>query len=143
MRDSMDIVHTKASQNVVAKARAHRGLWSLPPILIAMLALSGCATTYRPKVTGLEPFAFTPTPEQCAQLRKERRTYRATERTSVWVGGSGALVATAFAAIPALRDEAAVQGASAAVALAAGAVAIFSGSQVESLDGEIHEGQCR
>lgn len=110
--------------------------------LLILALLSGCATTYRPKVTGPEPLVFTLTPEQCERLRKERRDYRATERTATWVSGSGALVTTAFLAIPALRGEHAVQGASAGVALLSGAVAIFTGSQVESLEEEIALGMC-
>lgn len=111
-------------------------------VLALSLCLSGCAATYKPKMTGPLPLVFTLTPEQCERLRKEKRDYRATERTATWVSGSGALVTTAFLAIPALRGEHAVQGASAGVALLTGAVAIFTGSQVESLEGEIDLGMC-
>jgi hypothetical protein len=110
--------------------------------LLVLALLSGCATSYKPKVTGPLPFVFRLTPEQCDRLRKEKRDYRATERTATWVSGSGALVTTAFLAIPALRGEHAGQGASAGVALLSGAVAIFTGSQVESLEEEIDLGSC-
>lgn len=108
---------------------------------LAILTLSGCATTYRP-APAPAPFEFTLTLEQCAQLRKERRDYRAVEQTASYVSGAGALVATALLAVPALRDAQAAQGASAGVALVAGGVNVFSGSQVNSLDDEIGMG-CR
>jgi hypothetical protein len=111
-----------------------------------ILSLSGCATSFRPKETpspALSPFAFTLTPEQCERLRAERRNYRAVERTSSYVSGAGALVTTTLLAIPALRDEQAVQGAAAGVGLLAGGVMVFSGTQVDDLAKEIEDGGCR
>lgn len=110
-------------------------------ICLMLLSLSsGCATTYRPKVTGLEPFAFTPTPEQCAQLLKERRIYRATEKTATYVSTAGALLSVLFLG---LVNEKAAPAASAGATLVASGVSVFAGSQVESLDEEIQLGQCR
>jgi hypothetical protein len=139
---SLAAIIWKESRIAVGRWRHRRTAVPRKIVLALTLCLSGCATTYRPKVTGPEPLVFTPTPEQCERLRKERRDYRATERTATWVSGSGALVTTAFLAVPALRGEHAVQGASAGVALLSGAVAIFTGSQVESLEEEIDLGMC-
>lgn len=127
----------------VARARegkrwmALKNLWRLA--LVVMFA-SGCATTYRPNVTGPEPFAFTPTPEQCAQLLKERRTYRATEKTATYVSGATALLSVLFLG---LVEEKAAPAASAGATLLASGAGVFAGSQVESLDEEIGLGQCR
>lgn len=113
-------------------------MW-LVVLMVAVLA-QGCATTYRPRVTGTEPFVFTPTPEQCAQLLKERRTYRATEKTATYVSTAGALLSMLALG---LFDEKAAPAASAGATLAASSVAVFAGSQVESIDEEIQLGQCR
>lgn len=109
----------------------------LVPVLL--LVLSGCATTYKPKVTGPLPFAFTPTPEQCATLLKERRTYRATEKTATYVSGATALLSVLFLG---LVEEKAVPAASAGATLLASGVSVFADSQVESLEGEIELGSC-
>lgn len=111
------------------------------PVAASLLLLSGCATSFRP-TPALSPFEFTLTSEQCDKLRSERRNYRATEQTASYVSGAGALVATTFLLVPALRDAQAAQGAAAGVALVAGGVNVFSGSQVNSLDEEI-KGWCR
>lgn len=111
-----------------------------------ILALSGCAISFRPKeapAPALTPFTFTLTPAQCDLLKREYRNYRATEKTASYVSGAGALVTTALLAIPALRDEQVAQGAAAGVALAAGGVTVFSGTQVDDLAKEIEEGGCR
>lgn len=105
-------------------------------ILAALVLLSGCATSYKP-APALSAFEFKLTPEQCDKLRSELRDYRAAEQTASYVSGAGALVVTAFLAIPALRDERTAQGAAAGVALVAGGVDVFSGSQVNSLSEEI------
>lgn len=107
--------------------------------LLMLVLLSGCATAYRPKVMGPEAFAFTPTPEQCAQLLKERRTYRATEKTATYVGGATALLSMLFLG---LVEQRAVPAASAAATLMASGVSVFTGSQVESLEEEIDLGSC-
>lgn len=106
------------------------------------LALTACATSYRGAVTGPSAFSFALSPEQCLQLQKERRTYRATQDTSIYVGGAGALVTATLLAIPALRDQQAAQGAAAGVSLAAGAVGAFTASQVSGLDDELAAGEC-
>jgi hypothetical protein len=108
-----------------------------------MLALAagaqGCATSYKPKVTGPLPFAFTPTEEQCAQLLKERRTYRATEKTATYVSTAGALLSVLFLG---LVEEKAAPAASAGATLLASGVSVFAGSQVQSLEEEIELGSC-
>lgn len=108
-------------------------------LVVLGVLFSGCATTYRPKVTGPEPFAFTPTPEQCAQMLKERRTYRATEKTATYVGGATALLSVLFLG---LVEEKAAPAASAGATLLASGVSVFAGSQVESLEEEIDLGSC-
>jgi hypothetical protein len=105
----------------------------------ALLVLSSCATSHRPS-PAVSPFEFALSLEQCDKLKAERRNYRATEQTAAYVSGAGALVTTVFLAIPATRDERAAQGAAAGVALVAGGVNVFSGSQVNSLDDEIRLG---
>lgn len=115
---------------------ALKNLWRLA--LVALFA-SGCATTYRPTVTGPDAFAFTPTPEQCAQLLKERRTYRATEKTATYVSGAGALLSVLFLG---LVQEKAAPAASAGATLLASGVSVFAGSQVESLESELRDGGC-
>jgi hypothetical protein len=107
--------------------------------LLILILLSGCATSYKPKVTGPLPFAFTPTPEQCAQLLKERRTYRATEKTATYVSGATALLSMLFLG---LVEEKAAPAASAGATLLASGVSVFAGSQVESLEAEIDLGSC-
>lgn len=112
-------------------------VWGLS-ILLA-LALTGCATTYRP--TNLQPgvFDLTLTPEQCAQLLKERRTYRATEKTAGSVAGAGALVSVLALGFV---DAKAVPAVASGVSLLAGGTLAFTGSQVESLDEELRDGGC-
>lgn len=107
--------------------------------LLLLLMLSGCATSYTPKVTGPLPFAFTPTPEQCAQLLKERRTYRATEQTATYVSGATALLSVLFLG---LLEERVVPAATSGATLLASGVSVFAGSQVESLEAEIADGGC-
>lgn len=112
----------------------------------ALLSLTGCATSFRPTAPvpsqGLTAFTFQLTPEQCQQLKKERRGYHSTEKASVSVMGAGALVTTLFLAVPALRDEQVVQGASAGVSLLAGSTAAFTNTQVSDLDTELADGGC-
>lgn len=108
-------------------------------VIVLMLALSGCATSYKPKVTGPLPFAFTPSPEQCAQLLKERRTYRATEKTATYVSTATALLSVVFLG---LVEEKAAPAASAGATLLASGVSVFAGSQVQSLEEEIELGSC-
>lgn len=110
----------------------------LAMLLIVVMA-QGCATSYKPKVTGPLPFAFTPTPEQCAQLLKERRTYRATEKTATYVSTAGALLSVLFLG---LVDEKAAPAASAGATLLASGVSVFAGSQVESLEEDVELGSC-
>lgn len=120
--------------------RHRRSAW--PRAVVALLLASmaqGCATSYKPTVTGPLPFAFTPSDEQCAQLLKEKRTYRATEKTATYVSGAGALLSVLFLG---LVEEKAVPAASAGVTLLASGVGVFAGSQVESLDQEIDLGAC-
>jgi hypothetical protein len=107
--------------------------------LILGLLLSGCATSYRTAVTGPTAFSFQLEPLQCAELMKERRGYRAVEQASIFTGGAGALAATLFLG---LLDAKAAPAAAAGVALAAGGVGAFSGSQVSSLDEELAAGGC-
>jgi hypothetical protein len=131
-----DIMHT------ILKERAAGGLHSVPSLkwlLIMSILLAGCATSYTPKVTGPLPFAFTPTPEQCAQLLKERRAYRATEKTATYVSTATALLSVLFLG---LVDEKAAPAASAGATLLASGVSVFAGSQVEGLEAELELGAC-
>lgn len=112
-------------------------MW-LVVLMVAVMA-QGCATSYRPTVTGPLPFAFTPTPEQCAQLLKERRTYRATEKTATYVSTAGALLSVLFLG---LVEEKAAPAASAGATLLASGVSVFAGSQAQSLEEEIELGSC-
>jgi hypothetical protein len=107
--------------------------------LILCLA-TGCATSYRPKVTGPEPFSFALTPEQCAHLTKEKRTYHATQQTASYVSGAGAALTGVFLG---LLDAKVAPAVSAGATLAASGVSVFSGSQVSDLDEEFQQGQCR
>jgi hypothetical protein len=107
--------------------------------LILGLLLSGCATSYRPAVTGPTAFSFQLTPEQCAQMQKERRTYRATGKTSLLVAGSGAVltgVALAF------TDAKVAPAVSTGLTLAASGVGTFVDSQASDLDEELADGGC-
>lgn len=119
----------------------HRRMAVPRTLVVGLIALlfTGCATSYRPKVTGPLPFAFTPTPEQCAQLLKERRTYRATEKTAGYVAGAGALVSVLALGFV---DAKAVPAVASGVSLLAGGTLTFTGSQVESLDEELRDGGC-
>lgn len=78
-------------------------------------------------------------PEQCTQLQKERRTYRATEKTAGYVSGASAVLTGIFLAF---MDAKAAPAASAGVTLAASSVSVFAGSQVTDLDDELANGQC-
>lgn len=112
-------------------------LWLL--VLMVAVMAQGCATSYKPKVTGPLPFAFTPTDAQCAQLLKERRTYRAAEKTATYVSTAGALLSVLFLG---LVDEKAAPAASAGATLLASGVSVFAGSQVQSLEDELDLGSC-
>jgi hypothetical protein len=112
-------------------------LWIV--VLMVAVMTQGCATSYKPKVTGPLPFAFTPTPEQCAHLLKERRTYRATEKTATYVSTATALLSVLFLG---LVEEKAAPAASAGATLLASGASVFAGSQVESLEAEIEMGSC-
>lgn len=112
--------------------------------LLAVCTLAaGCATSYRPRTPtspeGFTAFTFKLSPEQCSQLAKERRTYRAVENTSLYVGGAGALVSV-LALV--LTDSEAAPAVSASVSLAAGASGAFTSSQVSDLDAELADGGC-
>src|SRR6478609_11286654 len=106
-------------------------------LLLLTMLLSACATSYRPKATGAEPFAFVLTPEQCEHLRTEQRDYRAANKASTYVSTSTAAVGAALLLIPALRDERAVQGATAIVGLIVGGTSVFTASQADALAEEI------
>lgn len=114
-------------------------------LIILSLLSSACATSFRPPdapaVTGFSAFAFRLTPEQCAQLKKERRTYRATEKTAAYVAGAGAVLTGIF--IFALKDEEGAQAAGAGATLASTGVSVFTGSQVTDLDEELAAGGCQ
>lgn len=131
--------------NAAAKAAAIHGLMSVPSLkwLLLMGLLTGCATTYRPALSAPGAFTFTLTPEQCATLRTERRAYHATQETALYVASAGALVATAFLAVPSLREEQVVQGLGAGTGLLAGGVGAFTNAQVSSLDEELALGGCQ
>ena len=105
--------------------------------LVALaVASSGCASTMRPDVGATD---FMLTPEQCLALKKERRAYRATEQTSVYIAGAGAVltgIALAF------TSDKAAPAAATSVTLVSGAVGAFTGSQVEGLDSELADGKC-
>jgi hypothetical protein len=107
-------------------------------LMVAVMA-SGCATTYRPTTTGPTAFAFVLTPEQCLVLKRERRTYRATEQTAGYLAGAGALVSVIALGFV---DAKAVPVVASSVGLLAGGTLAFTGSQVESLDAEIELGSC-
>jgi hypothetical protein len=99
----------------------------------------GCASTMRPDPAYEGPFAFGLTPEQCERLKKERRTYRATEKTASYVAGAGALVSVIALGVV---DAKVVPAVASGVSLLAGGTLAFSGSQVESLDSELRDGGC-
>jgi hypothetical protein len=108
-------------------------------VAVLALSLSACATHYLPTNTGPGPFSFALTPEQCAELQKERRTYRATEKTAGYVSGASAALTGIFLAF---LDAKAAPAASAGATLAASSVSVFAGSQVTDLDDELASGQC-
>jgi hypothetical protein len=108
-------------------------------VAVLALSLSACATHYLPTNPGPGPFTFTLTPEQCAQLQKERRTYRATEKTAGYVSGASAVLTGIFLAF---LEAKAAPAASASVTLAASSVSVFARSQVTDLDDELTSGQC-
>jgi hypothetical protein len=109
--------------------------------LVAVLALSlcACATHHLPATTGPGPFSYTLSPELCAKLQQERRTYRAAEKTAGYVSGAGAVLTGIFLA---LLDAKAAPAASAGATLAASGVSVFAGSQVTDLDDELAGGLC-
>ncbi len=115
-------------------------------VVFLALFFTGCATSFRPsplegvKLTGPTAFSFGLSPEQCLVLKKERRTYRATEQTSTYVAGAGAVLTGIF--IFALKDNTAAQAATSGATLLASGTSVFAGSQVESIDGELTEGGC-
>ena len=110
--------------------------------LLAVLALTGCATSYRQKPSdnlGVSAFSFTLSEGQCQVLKKERRTYRAVEATSTYVAGAGAIltgIALAF------TDEKVAPAISAGLTLGASGVGVFSGSQENDLDEELTAAGC-
>ncbi len=108
-------------------------------VAVLALSLSGCATHYLPANTGPGPFSFTLSPEQCAELQKEWRTYRATEKTAGYVSGASAVLTGIFLAF---LDAKAAPAASAGVTLSASSVSVFAGSQVTDLDDELANGPC-
>lgn len=108
-------------------------------IIVLLTVFSGCATTYRPAVTGLSAFTFRLTPEQCLALKAERRHYRATEQASGYVAGASALVTLLF--LPLVGEKTAPALTSGVGLLAGGALA-WTGAQVDGLDEEINAG-CR
>lgn len=109
---------------------------------ICLLMLSqetGCATTYQPSPAAA-PFTFQLTPEQCLQLKAERRHYRATEQTSGYVAGASALVTLLF--LP-LVGEKTAPALTSGVGLIAGGALAWTGAQVNDLDQELTDGGCR
>jgi hypothetical protein len=142
---------TPATQQAVAVelagrscARSRDGRWwaslkNLGRLALVALFASGCATTMRPDPAYEGPFAFALTQEQCDKLSKERRTYRATEKTASYVAGAGALVSVIALGVV---DAKAVPAVASGVSLLAGGTLAFSGSQVESLDSELRDGGC-
>lgn len=109
------------------------------PLILLPILLSACATTYQGAVTGPSPFVFSLTPEQCAQLAKERRGYHAAESVSLYVSGAGAVVSALALAITDAKTAPAV---SSGVSLLAGGVGVFSESQASDLDRELADGGC-
>lgn len=107
--------------------------------LLACLALSACATSYRGATTGPSAFAFRLSPEQCATLAKERRNYHATEQAALYASGAGSLVSVVALALVGSKVAPAI---SAGASLAAGGVSAFAQSQVGDLDGELSAGGC-
>ena len=107
-------------------------------LLAAGLSGQGCATTYQGAVGGT---AFQPgyTPEQCAQLRKEFRTYTATGEGLLYLSGAGAVV-TGLAL--ALTSEKAAPAVGAGVSLLATGGARYTTSQADSLTEELALGGC-
>lgn len=111
-------------------------------LLAALFAVGllnqGCATTYKGALGGT---AFAPgyTSEQCAVLKKERRTYEATREASSYVAGAG-LACGLFTV--ALTDSKTATGICAGVGAAAEGTSIFTASQVRSLDEELAQGGC-
>jgi hypothetical protein len=103
-------------------------------LLAAGLSNQGCATMYRGAVGGT---AFAP--EQCAQLRKELRTYTATGEGLLYLSGVGAVV-TGIAL--ALTSEKAAPAVGAGVSLLATGGARFTASQADGLSNELALGGC-
>lgn len=120
--------------------RALESRW-LVVCLIAILATvvaTGCATTYQGAVGGT---AFAPgySSEQCAQLRKELRTYTATGEGLPYLSGAGAVVTSIALA---LTSEKAAPAVGAGVSLLATGGARFTSSQADSLTNELALGGC-
>ena len=107
-------------------------------LLAAGLSGQGCATTYRGAVGGT---AFTPgySPEQCAQLREDLRTYTATGEGRLYLSGAGAVV-TAIAL--GFTDGKSAPAVGAGVSLLATGGARFTSSQADSLTKELALGGC-
>lgn len=108
-------------------------------IFSVALLLSGCATTYRTPAPAVSAFTFTLSPAQCERLKHERRTYRATEATSSYVAGAGAVLTGIFLGVV---DAKAAPAISSGATLVASSVGVFAGAQVDGLDEEIAAG-CR
>lgn len=130
-----------ARKEEMARQQAVWGLRSVPPLtwLLVFSMLLGCATTYRPSPAAA-PFAFTLTPEQCLELKAERRSFRATEQAAGYVTGASALVTLLF--LPLLGEKTG-PALSSGVGLLAGGTAAWTGAQVDDLDKELEEGGCR
>jgi hypothetical protein len=107
-------------------------------VLAAGLSSQGCATTYKGAVGGTA-FASGYTAEQCAQLRKELRTYTATGEGLLYLSGAGAVV-TGIAL--ALTSEKAAPAVGAGVSLLATGGARFASSQADSLTEDLALGGC-
>lgn len=114
--------------------------WLLFVCLVSLaVALSGCATTYRPKVTGPDALSFSLTPEQCDNLKHERRKYHATQEASTYAAGAG-LVCTGLAL--GFTDSKTATAICTGVGGVAEGVSIFTGTQVSDLDAELADGGC-
>jgi hypothetical protein len=115
-----------------------RANWWMAALCVASLSGHGCATTYKGAVGGT---AFAPgyTLEQCAQLRKELRTYTATGEGLLYLSGAGAVV-TGIAL--ALTSEKAAPAVGASVSLIATGGVRFTSSQANSLTEELALGGC-
>lgn len=136
-RPSWEAAITKAPVVLFPPSPTLRPL-TMAVVLAALLSAMGCATTYRGAVGGT---AFAPgyTVEQCAQLRKELRTYTATGEGLLYLSGAGAVV-TGIALALTLDKAAPAVGAGVSL-LATGGVR-FTASQAKSLTEELALGGC-